>query len=462
MKRLILPFLFVMSVFGVSAQDLTAYFVEGSTFRSQLNPAFAPLRGYVDIPLVGSIQVGVSGNTPFGALLFKNDGKLVAFTDKGISADAVLGRLGAVNDISVGSRIGLVGFGKYARNRINFWAVDLGLNIDAEANAPRELFAFLKGGEAADIRDARMSLQSYVDASFNYSFRLIPRLYIGVRAKVIVGMWGADLALDRFDVSIGSDRWYAAVAGSIEMNGISEDLKTGDRIDFGQIGDYLDVASIAKPSGYGGAIDIGATYDVTNWLQLSASVDNLGFVKWGNKSMRRFEFEQSVSSDDISIVDGKVEFPDDIDLDNVKLTVVDGKASTQRLATRINVGADFEFLNHRLGVGVLYNARICANKSYHTLMGSVNAHPLWWLGITAAYSVIDNKAGAVSLALNLCPSWINFYIATDVLLNKHIAYMIPDRGSKANITFGLAVPIGLRGARRFTSQGIHRNMHYMF
>lgn len=459
MKRLILPFLLVMSALGASAQDMTAYFVEGSTFRSQLNPAFAPLRGYTSIPLVGSIQVDVSGNMPFGALLFDNGGKLAAFTDESISADAVLGRLSASNDMSIDSRIGLVGFGKYARNRRNFWSVDLGLNIDAEINAPRELFTFLKGGEAADIRNAHISLQSYADASFNYSFRLIPRLYLGLRAKAIIGMMGMDLALDRFDVSMGTDRWYADVAGSIEMNGISEELQTGDRIDFSQIGDYIDVASLAKPSGYGGAIDIGATYDITNWLQLSASVNDLGFVKWGNKSTRRFEFEQSVSSDDISIVDGKVEYPEDIDLDNVKLTVVDGKASTQRLATRINVGADFEFLDHRLGVGVLYNVRICANKSYHTLMGSVNAHPLYWLGITAAYSAIDNKAGAVSLALNLCPSWINFYIATDVLLGKHIAYMIPDRGSKANITFGLAIPVGRWGERRFTSLRKHRYMN---
>ena len=35
---------------GVAAQNPTAYFMEGTTFRSQFNPAFAPLRGYVNIP----------------------------------------------------------------------------------------------------------------------------------------------------------------------------------------------------------------------------------------------------------------------------------------------------------------------------------------------------------------------------------------------------------------------------
>lgn len=447
--------MFTVSALASSAQDMTAYFVDGSTMRSQLNPAFAPLKGYFAIPFVGNIQASVSGNMPFGALLFKNDGKLVDFTNKSISAEAVLGRLGQRNDISVDSRIGIIGFGQYTRNRRDFWSVDLAMNIDVEATAPRELFAFVKGGEAVDIRDAHVSLQSYFDASFNYSFRVAPRVYVGLRAKAIFGTLGMDLALDRFDVSIGQNRWSADVVGSLEMNGIKEDLQEGESISFDDVTDYIDLASLLKPSGYGGAIDVGATYDPTDWLQLSASVNDLGFVKWGNKNTRRFSFEQHVSSDDISIVDGKVEYPEDIDLENVKLRVEDSKGSTQRLATRINIGADFEFLNHRLGVGVLYNARICPGKTFHTLMGSINAHPLRWLGITAAYSVLDNKAGAVSLALNLCPSWINFYIATDVLLNKHIAYMIPDRGSRASVTFGLAVPMGRWGARRFTSRGNH-------
>ena len=38
---------------GVAAQNPTAYFMEGTTFRSQFNPAFAPLRGYVNIPGLG-------------------------------------------------------------------------------------------------------------------------------------------------------------------------------------------------------------------------------------------------------------------------------------------------------------------------------------------------------------------------------------------------------------------------
>ena len=47
---------------GVAAQNPTAYFMEGTTFRSQFNPAFAPLRGYVNIPAIGGMNINVGGN----------------------------------------------------------------------------------------------------------------------------------------------------------------------------------------------------------------------------------------------------------------------------------------------------------------------------------------------------------------------------------------------------------------
>lgn len=448
MKKTVLVLALAAMCIGARAQSPVAYFVEGSIFRTQLNPAFAPHKGYLNLPVLGGIQADVNGNIPFGALLFDNDGKLSAFTGKGVSIDDILSKVSARNDISVGSRINIFGIGNYARNRRNFWSVDLALNLAGEVNAPRELFTFLKAGEATDIRDMHVSAQSYIDLSFTYSLRLCRRVYFGARLRAIEGMLGARADVERFDISIGSNRWHADMSGSIELNGISADLHEGDLISLAEITDYIDVASMLQPSGYGGAIDLGITYDPTYWLQLSASVTDLGFVRYGGKNSRRFVFDKHVDSDMIDIENGVILNPEDIDLDNIGLTVEQGEASTHRLATAVNIGADFEFLNKRLGLGLLYNAKIHGNRSYHTLIGSVNAHPLDWLGVTVAYSMIDNKASALSFALNLCPSWINLYLATDVLTSKHIRYMIPRNGTRANITFGIGIPIGRWGARR--------------
>ena len=56
MKKTILFILAVLCAAYVPAQNPTAYFMDGSTFRSQFNPAFAPQRGYLNLPALGGIQ----------------------------------------------------------------------------------------------------------------------------------------------------------------------------------------------------------------------------------------------------------------------------------------------------------------------------------------------------------------------------------------------------------------------
>ena len=64
---------------GAAAQNPSAYFMEGSTFRSQFNPAFAPLRGYVNIPVLGGVQVNMAGNIALDNILYPRDGCIQAF-----------------------------------------------------------------------------------------------------------------------------------------------------------------------------------------------------------------------------------------------------------------------------------------------------------------------------------------------------------------------------------------------
>lgn len=49
MKKIIYTLIAAFVACTAVAQTPSAYFMEGSTFRSQLNPAFAPLRGYVNL-----------------------------------------------------------------------------------------------------------------------------------------------------------------------------------------------------------------------------------------------------------------------------------------------------------------------------------------------------------------------------------------------------------------------------
>lgn len=56
------------SCLTASAQALhSGYFLEGYTFRHQLNPAFSAERNYVSVPVLGNINVGTQGNVAWAS-----------------------------------------------------------------------------------------------------------------------------------------------------------------------------------------------------------------------------------------------------------------------------------------------------------------------------------------------------------------------------------------------------------
>ena len=124
MKRIYVFLATLLLASGVAAQNPTAYFMEGTTFRSQFNPAFAPLRGYVNIPGLGGIDINASGNLAVDKLLYPRNGKLVPLLDEAVSTRQALSGLNADNLLGIDTRVNLIGFGAFTRNHKNFWSFD--------------------------------------------------------------------------------------------------------------------------------------------------------------------------------------------------------------------------------------------------------------------------------------------------------------------------------------------------
>ena len=191
---------------GAAAQNPTAYFMEGSTFRSQFNPAFAPLRGYVNIPAIGGVNINVGGNIAVDNILFSRDGKLVTLLDSSVSAADALSGLKQNNLLGMDFRMNVIGFGAFTKNHKNFWSFDLNVRVNEDANLPYSLFDFLKRGNSGDISDIGITADSYLEAGFNYSFPLLDdKLYIGVRAKFLMGVARARMYFSQFNVSHNED-----------------------------------------------------------------------------------------------------------------------------------------------------------------------------------------------------------------------------------------------------------------
>ena len=302
MKRIYVFLATLLLASGVAAQNPTAYFMEGTTFRSQFNPAFAPLRGYVNIPGLGGIDINASGNLAVDKLLYPRNGKLVTLLDEAVSTRQALSGLNADNLLGIDTRVNLIGFGAFTRNHKNFWSFDLNARATADATLPYSLFAFLKEGTGSDIHNIGLTADSYLEAAFSYSFPLLDdRLYIGVRGKFLVGAARARMYFTRFNVTYGEEEWRIDAAGGLDITAAGLDVTT-KRNDAGEEVYKLDDIDFkpTSPAGYGFAVDLGATYDILPNLQASLAVNDLGFIGWSKKknvtASRRKSFRSRAST----------------------------------------------------------------------------------------------------------------------------------------------------------------------
>ena len=438
---------------GAAAQNPTAYFMEGSTFRSQFNPAFAPLRGYVNIPAIGGMNINVGGNIAVDNILFSRDGKLVTLLDSSVSAADALSGLKQNNLLGMDFRMNVIGFGAFTKNHKNFWSFDLNVRVNEDANLPYSLFEFIKLGKEGQIRNFGTSTDSYLEAAFSYSFPLMDdRLYIGIRGKFLAGLARAQVTYDRFDISLREDRWAVLTQGTLDLTAAGAKVETDPDSETFEIGD-LDFKP-TKPAGYGFALDLGATYDILPNLQASLAVTDLGFISWSKKNSVRGVSTQETEFTGATVPENASEPVPDFDLEMLKFNQVDGRSTTKMLRASVNAGLEYEVWRHKIGIGLLYTARVWKYETMHNITGSVNFHPVRWFTVSGSYSVIDNRGGAVGLALNLCPNWINFYLATDVLTSKHSPHQaeFDERNARSGHPHRQAEPPhrGLRPRRRQT------------
>ena len=438
---------------GAAAQNPSAYFMEGSTFRSQFNPAFAPLRGYVNIPVLGGVQVNMAGNMALDNFLYPRDGRLVTLLSPSVSSADALSDLHSKNLVNADIRVNLLGFGAYTANRKHFWSFDLNLRTSVSTQFPYELFHFFKTGESAQVRNLGLSSDAYAEAGFNYSFPIGEKFYVGARVKFLVGLARAKSYFTQFNVSLGENEWYAEAVGELEVN--SNLLTIPTRQEAGQDGVYrnyyqlddMEFDAKFKPAGYGAAFDIGATYEPIPNLLVSAAINDIGFIAWNKASSMHGTVSRRLTFDGAQ-VDASGVADIDFDLGELKFEQVDEESATRMLHYTMNLGAEYRLWDRRVGFGALYQIHKYDYAALHNLTASVNFQPVRWFGLSGSYSFIDNRASALGLGLNLNPGWINFYIATDVLLTKKSAQWIPIKQGRMNFNLGIGVPMGKRGLRQ--------------
>ena len=284
-RNIILGGFLAAAVSGMQAQNTNSgYFLEGYTYRYQMNPAFANDRNFVSMPALGNLNVSMNGTLHLSSVLYNVDGRTCLFTNPGVSAAEVMGNLHEKNRIGAAVKENILSAGFKAWGGYN--TVSINARADVEASVPKAFFSLAKEGvsnRTYDIRNLSARAIGYGEIALNHSRDIsqLPGLRVGAAMKFLIGVGHVDARFNEASITLGTDSWtgvanadvYASV-GSLQfehdVNNEGREYVSGVNTDGpGSVG----------PNGFGMAFDLGATY---RWrdFNFSLAVLDLGWISF--------------------------------------------------------------------------------------------------------------------------------------------------------------------------------------
>lgn len=451
-----------LGIFAITAtaQELnSAYFTQDYKFRHDMNPAFGNDQNYISLPALGNLNVSLQGNYGIGDVLFQNPatGKYdrtfmhpdVSVNDalKGLNTgdNKIIGNVG-VTLLSAGFR----GFGGYN-------TIELNSKTQFGVSLPYELFRFAKNlnNDIFEIGDIDAKAQSYVELAFGHSRQINDKLRAGAKVKLLFGAARADIKMEdmRAEMPANANKWI--ISGKAQADVMMKGFMFKSKHDDYELRpggyDYVNDADVdgAGVSGFGLALDLGATYKVMDDLTVSAAVTDLGFINWSNdiQAVNRattFEFEGfkdiSVNKDrnPNTFKNTNKGYSDQI-ADFAHLTDQgDQGSATKAVAATVRLGAEYKLPVYKpLTFGLLAQHRFNGPFSLTEARLSANWTPLKWLDGGMNFAV-NNYATSTGWVLNIHPTGFNFFVGMDHILGKQTKEGIP-LSSNTSINLGMNV-----------------------
>ena len=495
-------FMMLVCTLSANAQFLrTSYFMEGTHYRQQLNPALTPTKGYFNLPVIGAVNATV-GSTSLG---YQDIIDIIDDGDDFYTKPDFMNRLKDNNKLNVNFSTEILSAGWYKGK--NFWSFNIGLRTDIGANLTKNMFTFLNEMETVeenwrnsnyDIGGQRLNINAYTEVGLGLSRQINSRLTVGARVKALLGIGNMELKLNKvaMNANLPSDAEIAKWSSESYWNSMStpEAIRAAQELKnkFDNYHANLTVGAELKSSfkglelkeeegkdyvtdfdfdsgklgiaGYGFGIYLGASYKILDNLTVSASVLDLGFISWSKSSTKI----ASANPDPIDIkgstyanmVDpnnpntvmnavnqlqndaqgymDRVTNGDVLDYDMWQLEVGDAKESRKsRLASTLVLGAEYGFFNNKLAVGVLSTTRFVQPDALTELTFSANYRPKSWFNVALSYSAIQSAGKSFGLGLKLGP----VFVGTD--------YMFLGKNSNSvNGFVGVSIPLGGRKANK--------------
>ena len=406
---------------SASAQLKTSYFMEGSYFRTELNPALRPTRGYIALPLISGFSNGLYSNyASTENFYFKRGNELVSSFDEAVTLNEFLAPLPNRGIQAQNMNVNLLGVGFYTLGGtfINFGS---NARIDIASETPKDFFRSLKCDDAKVYNldnmsaNASLFLENYVGLSFN----LGEHITLGGRVKFLVGLQNITMLLDKAIVTNEDGIVERSYEGEFRLNSTMIDSskydgETNPEIEL--VGD--DLSTIGRSKSFGVAVDLGGELRLfEDHLKLSAAITDLGFIKWSKDTQQGGSI--------VGLPEGTCDI---FGVDFSDTLPKNFSDYSKRLTTNINMGAEYNFLDNHFAVGALLHTRIYRRYMMTEFTTSFNVRPTNWMTFTASHTFLGgNTPGIFGAAVNIHPRVVNIFFGMDYIDRSEVDPLYANR-----------------------------------
>jgi hypothetical protein len=452
-----------------SAQNSQVMYFMNIPQNHMMNPALRPSNSiYIGLPVISGINVNVNNNfVNFSDVLIKGQPKdsIISFLHPDYNVDKFLAKIKDRNFIETESVIQLFGAG-FSFGRDGYLFLDINERYDANIVLPGDLFKLaLRGneefvGNRIDLSSLRADVKLYHEIGIGFSRNFTDKLRIGIKGKLLLGVATTSLNNKSLGVTVNDDYSHNFDANvGINISGpVNVYMDSKHNIDSVVFDDKrLNTSFFTGKKNIGMAVDIGATYDLTDKIVLSAAITDLGYIRW-NKDVTNLSADNQFEFSGLNMVDY---FNGTKTIDEIGKNMIDSlknafvlssskKAFTTYLPFGISVGADYS-VTKKFSLGLLSYSRVISKQIREAVTLSANLNIGNALSTSLSYTASNYKFDNLGAGLAFRAGVAQFYLVTDripVMWNKikdgNSTVLLPANWNTINFRIGMNLVFGNR------------------
>lgn len=399
----------------------TMYFMNVPQARF-LNPAIKPPDSlYIGFPLISGAGIGIDNN-----FLKYEDLNGDESGSNGVSSGLMNRKPDEIkrnNSLQSDIIIQLFSIAFKAFNGFIF--IDINERAGLSGGVSREVLRYASTervyiGESHDFSGIDMALHYIREAGFGYSRSLKSGVRAGVKAKFLMGMGSAQTDISRFDFIVDRDRRFVDADIDLDVsapldikmeNGFPEDID----IDRQRARETVLMQNGLNP---GFSVDLGVIWPATEKISLSASVTDLGFIRWRNDyttfnvneefDYRNFRIRDPGGNNSFEDIENRI-----LDsLRNILSVNVFHKPYTGWLPATLYAAAEYDLSRH-VSLGVVSRSRFFRGAMHQSLTFSTNINLNNYLSASIGYTLANRRYDNLGAGVAFSAGPVQLYLVSD-------------------------------------------------